>query len=268
MGALRIGVKSQEGPVYIGPASNLTVSAKIGSRDLKLVLDTGAARSIIRTRVSKGLAESELSRDAIIRRVPIKNNVCCEGVEKSKKFPPLEKVVYLTLTLVGYAPGSPEKEKEVKVEVMACELAESSEPLIVGLSDLAEWGISLEPTKVSDRPLVHLTALDLVVPSSGNQRPEPLKAGSVELRVNRVTLLAPYEATRVPVATPITAIAPKGTKWVRAEGEVEVRLAEQPVEEVIDDEEKGTGRAVVVNTTPEPQILMPGEVIGTVPPRP
>ena len=89
MGAMRIGVKTQGEPVYIGSASNLTVFAKIGSRDLKLVLDTGAARSIIRTRVSKGLVESDLSKDAILRRVPIKNNVCCEGNEKGKKLPPI-----------------------------------------------------------------------------------------------------------------------------------------------------------------------------------
>ena len=63
----------------IGPASNLTVVAKVGPRWVKLVLDSGAARNIIRTRVSKGLVESELSNDAILRRVPIKNIVCCEG---------------------------------------------------------------------------------------------------------------------------------------------------------------------------------------------
>ena len=75
MGAMRIGMKSSGDPVYIGPASNLTVFARIGSRYLKLVLDTGSARSIIRTRVSEGLAGSELSKGAILRRVPIKNNV-------------------------------------------------------------------------------------------------------------------------------------------------------------------------------------------------
>ena len=83
-----MGVKPHGEPVYIGPASNMTVFARVGKRDVKLVLDTGAARSIIRTKVSVGLAGSELSRDAILRRVPFKNNVCCEGIEKGKKFPP------------------------------------------------------------------------------------------------------------------------------------------------------------------------------------
>ena len=152
--AMRLGVKSKGEPIYIGPASNLTGFAKVGPIWVKLVLDTGAARSIIRTRVSKGLAESELSKKAVLRRVPIKNNVCCEGIEQGKKFPPLEDVVYLSLALVGYAPGSPEKVKEVKVEVMACELAESSEPLIIGLSDLSQWGECLwNPQRCMTAPL-------------------------------------------------------------------------------------------------------------------
>ena len=91
-----------------------------------------------------------------------------------------------------------------------------------------------------------------------------MKSDSVELRVSRVSHLAPYEAALVPVEAIVKAIAPKGTKWVNAEGDVEVILAEQPVEEVIEDEKQGVGRAMVVKPTPETHILMLGEVIGTI----
>ena len=161
------GLRAEPGGVHIHPASNLVIFAKIGDAELRVILDTGAARSIMRTRVSQGLAKDPRSADAMKSRHRITNQVRCEGVEKGRQLPRLEHVACFDLTLLGFGGGAPDKQKQVTVEVTACELDECAEPLIVGLQDLQRWGMELLPSPQPDRPLASFNKLDLTVQSTG-----------------------------------------------------------------------------------------------------
>ncbi len=84
--------------VYIARATNLATVVRIGNTKVKCVLDTGAAKSFIRTAIGEGLYARAGSQNANGPKQQIINHVRCKGVEGGRSLPKLDNVrdVYVT----------------------------------------------------------------------------------------------------------------------------------------------------------------------------
>ena len=130
--------------------------------------------------------------------------------------------------------------KQVNVEITACELDECAEPLIVGLQDLQKWGMELLPSPQPDRPLVSFNKLDLSVQSTGGDRLKSTSSMPAKLWASATTIVPANRAVIVPVRFVGSTMA--WGDWARELETASVKLAEQPISEVLDDPENGLGR--------------------------
>ena len=100
---------------------------------------------------------------------------------------------------MGFGGGAPDKQKQVTVEITACELDECAEPLIIGLQDLQKWGMQQVESYRPDRALVAMNKLDLMIQSAGNEKPGMTSATPARLWASATTIVPAEGAVMVPI---------------------------------------------------------------------
>ena len=66
------------------PAINCAVEGKIGEKRVRMLLDTGAVRSMIRTEIAQMFLKDPITRDACSDPIALPEPVNCEGAEKGR----------------------------------------------------------------------------------------------------------------------------------------------------------------------------------------
>ena len=125
----------------------------------RILVDTGAARSMIRSRVAQQLRENENTRAAFLRREELNKPLNCEGAEKGRV---IGCITHRSWFRVKFDINEPEvscekafyqdlqkcrdkKPKFIELEVPFHELESLNDPIIIGLPQCQNWGLTLEP---------------------------------------------------------------------------------------------------------------------------
>ena len=137
------------GPVVaLGRGWNLTVLIRIGDQKFAAVLDTGAARNIIRTNFVKELMNHQGTKDSVVGRFRGDRTIYIAGVHSNAPLTSemsISTVCKLRMQFLqagerGERPRGPEL-------VVECgEMASSSDALIIGMPQLLTWGLRIGQT--------------------------------------------------------------------------------------------------------------------------
>ena len=118
---------------------NCIAIVTIGGVKFRVVFDTGAARSLIRTSFAKQLRQSRRTRSATFGPRPLSRPVSIEGVMKGKPSATIAQATQVSMDLQDSLSGA-----QGKFEVCFAEMDECADALIIGFPDLARFGYSVE----------------------------------------------------------------------------------------------------------------------------
>ena len=123
-----------------GPGFNCLVAFDIGGYPFRVCLDTGAARSMMRTKFARTLQRLAKTKDSVVERCRLKNKLYCTGVCEGMD----SKLLTHTLTVKGnFVPLDPDGHKPpppVSLDIEFGELENASDPMLIGFPDIIKWG--------------------------------------------------------------------------------------------------------------------------------
>ena len=82
----------------MGHGYHCVVPVTIGKHQFRLTVDTGAARSLVKTRFAEQLRKSPKTKDVVVCRAKADRPVSCSGSCEGMESPVLEHVTRLALT--------------------------------------------------------------------------------------------------------------------------------------------------------------------------
>jgi hypothetical protein len=134
--------------VYVLNCHHCVVQVGIGKKTFRCALDTGAARSLIRTSFADKLRQSVHTKSALVSRIRAKNGILCEGVVSGMTTEPIS--VFDTFRLAFQSTDPAERTKgrsgQGSVDIAFGELSSAADALLIGFPDL----LSLCPTFRTD----------------------------------------------------------------------------------------------------------------------
>ena len=176
------------------PLVACAVVMRIGQKLCRVLLDSGAVHSMIRSRVAEQFHNNADTKEAMGERSVLNTPFNCEGAEKGRVVgkvthkdevtlgfptPDLQKT---GLDTEAFSPAARKLRSELKQEqkdvVWFYELGELSDPLIIGRPDLTRWGFYMEPEDQNGRLWIQFTALNLRLPVL---RKPPGQAGGIRV---------------------------------------------------------------------------------------
>ena len=118
---------------------NCVVMVKIGGIKFRVVCETGAARSLVRTSFAQQPRNHRNTRVAAYGPRPLSRPVVLEGIIKGRPSATLTQATQLTLELSDSLTGH----KGI-MEACFAEMADCADPIIVGFPGLARFGYSID----------------------------------------------------------------------------------------------------------------------------
>jgi len=128
--------------IVMGRGFHCVVPVTIGSQQFRMTVDTGAARSLIKTRFATDLRRSVKTRDSLVLRAKADRPVSCIGICQGMESPVLEHVTRINLSFDEVSDGRG-KPRRVSTEVDFAELEGASDMLLLGFPQIAEWGLNI-----------------------------------------------------------------------------------------------------------------------------
>ena len=162
------------------------VKAFVGGVPVRVLLDTGAALSMIRTSVAEQLRKCPRTNDSIGESLAVGVPMNCEGAEKGKVIGRITRKTQMKLVFVepaalrghrpqvgniSYADRGDRRPVGVREETATfCELDKLADGIIVGCPELAAWGFFLVPDlDQSGLGYVQFTNLGITLPLVGTR---------------------------------------------------------------------------------------------------
>jgi len=128
--------------IVMGRGFHCVIPVTVGSQQFRMTVDTGAARSLIKTRFASDLRRSPKTRDSVVLRAKADRPVSCIGICQGMESPVLEHVTRLNLSFDEVSDGRG-KPRRVSTEVDFAELEGASDMLLLGFPQIAEWGLNI-----------------------------------------------------------------------------------------------------------------------------
>jgi len=162
------------------------VKAFVGGIPVRVLLDTGAALSMIRTSVAEQLRVNPRTNDSISESVAVGVPMNCEGAEKGKVIGRITRKTQMKITFVepaslrghrpqvgniAYTDRGDRRPVGVREETATfCELDRLADGIIIGCPELAAWGFFLVPDlDQSGLGYVQFTNLGITLPLAGTR---------------------------------------------------------------------------------------------------
>ena len=128
--------------VRLDPGFNCMVSMKIGSVKFRVCIDSGGARSCIRTAFRKQLEKSAKTKCGVRERVKLAHTIQCTGMCDNMVSTEITRAVELNLMLEGLDPnGGIETPLPVLITPTFVELDNASDALLIGFPEMVQYGV-------------------------------------------------------------------------------------------------------------------------------
>ena len=173
------------------PHVSCAVKMKIGQKEVRVLLDTGAVRSMMDANVAKMFQRDEQTREACLDPQPLSKPMNCEGAEKGTVIGVVSWTMMVKLGLcVPEVQKTPEADSAAKSPALQEHRARQpnshsmdakfylmenlSDPIILGRPELADMGLYLEPRDDNGRLWVQFihrnVRLPVIQPSRDGKR--------------------------------------------------------------------------------------------------
>ena len=165
----RVAVAEEPLPVVsMGTGFNCVVGIRIGSERFRVVLDSGAARNLIRQKFADKLWKSPQTQKSCLRKEKGDREIRFEGILKGIETEPVSVLTTVMAEFEGEAlHGSGGTSKAKPLPITFSELKDASDPMIIGFPTLASWGFGVE-TDEDGVTWVTLSSLGVRIPAEGN----------------------------------------------------------------------------------------------------
>ena len=129
----------QPEPVAVKTGFNCVVLSRIGGMPFRIVLDSGAARSLARTSFAEQLRKDHRTKGATYGPRPLSRPVVLEGVIKGRQSSTITKATQIGLDLPDTLSG-----KMGRLEACFGEMPDCADAIILGFPELARYGYQVE----------------------------------------------------------------------------------------------------------------------------
>ena len=127
--------------IAMGRGFHCVIPVAVGSQQFRMTVDTGAARSLIKTRFAADVRRSVKTKDSVVLRAKADRPVSCIGICQGMESPVLEHLTRLNLSF-DEIPDGTGKPKRISTEV---DFAELEGALIDGSSSVCKMAL-VRPT--------------------------------------------------------------------------------------------------------------------------
>ena len=158
--------RSREGSLEVQPLGfgwNCEVMGCIGDLPTRVLLDGGASRNIIQKRFREVLMANPQTKPFITGPHPGDRTISIAGIHADQRKKSANDITESYNLRLQFCGGDPLKATGRQVDLWFGEMESSSDALLIGCPQLAEWGFSLWRDEHNDRPRVELQKIGVIL---------------------------------------------------------------------------------------------------------
>jgi hypothetical protein len=158
--------RSREGSLEVQPLGfgwNCEVMGCVGELPTRVLLDGGASRNIIQKRFREALMANPHTKPYITGPHPGDRTISIAGIHADQKKSSANDITESYHLRLQFCGGDPLRATGRQVDMWFGEMESSSDALLIGCPQLAEWGFSLWRDEHNDRPKVELQKIGVIL---------------------------------------------------------------------------------------------------------